>query len=142
VWVREGCRGFPGAKDLHSPVSPLTTDSRSEGARKRGTGASFTALTDVASRLALSDSCASGTSQRGDSPGALLVLPPPRECATLLLQVRQNRLTQGTLYQHCRPVGMACIFTECCLTSRITNTGGCLRLAIPPLSKARLGTVV
>ena len=100
---------IPGAKIFTARVSPpqgrLTQPSHAaEG--KRGSEASSIAVTDVGSDMALSDSCASGQSSESLIPGALLVLPPPRECATLLLQVRQNRPTQGlekgTLCQHCR----------------------------------------
>lgn len=107
----EACEHSRG-KDLHCSrfATPGTTHAakscRRGEARKRGSEASSIAVTDVGSDMALSDSCASGQSSESLIPGALLVLPPPRECATLLLQVRQNRPTQGlekgTLCQHCR----------------------------------------
>lgn len=96
------CRCFATPRPTHAAKS-----CRREEARERGSEASSSfAVTDVGSGLALSDSCASGRYSGQLLPGALLVLPPPRECATLLLQVRQNRPTRGletgTLRQQCR----------------------------------------
>jgi hypothetical protein len=125
------CRGFPGQRSssrLSPPIQPSHAARHDEQLR--------------ALALAWRGRIAVRVAHGGDSEsllaGALLV--EPHECLSLASTAGPAEYSpyvdsSGTLWQHCRPVGNACILIECCLHIATVVSFTC-RLAILPLSVA------